>query len=217
MPACMYVEENGSAAMLAAKWVAGVAPEVNLRDHVKCMLLPSLNKALPTLALKPRGDITRSPKQGYQWPHKKNLYPPKILKKEQTWCGDKFWFECIVKKERRIEGVLTVADLNWKICEACIRLDPIFFVFIQFSWKYFEQDCIPVGCVPPARWPYLTACSPGGCLLRGGVCSGGCLLWGVFSGGVSAPGGVCSGGVCSGGCLLRGSAPGGVRYPLSPC
>ena len=37
----------------------------------------SLNKAEPTLALKPRGDITRSLKQGYQWPHKKDLCPPK--------------------------------------------------------------------------------------------------------------------------------------------
>ena len=36
---------------------------------------------LPTLAVKPRGDITRSAKQGYQWPHKKDLCPPKILKK----------------------------------------------------------------------------------------------------------------------------------------
>ena len=25
------------------------------------------------LALKPRGDITRSPKQGYQWPHKEQI------------------------------------------------------------------------------------------------------------------------------------------------
>ena len=31
-----------------------------------------------TLALKPRGDIIRSPKQGYQWPHKKDSCPPKI-------------------------------------------------------------------------------------------------------------------------------------------
>ena len=33
------------------------------------------------------GDITRSPKQGYQWPHKKDLYPPKkffFLKKQST-------------------------------------------------------------------------------------------------------------------------------------
>ena len=39
---------------------------------------PSANKAEPTLALKPRGDVTRSPKQGYQWPHKKDSCPPKI-------------------------------------------------------------------------------------------------------------------------------------------
>ena len=32
------------------------------------------------LALKPRADITRSPKQGYRWPHEKDLHPPKIKK-----------------------------------------------------------------------------------------------------------------------------------------
>ena len=42
-----------------------VAPEVNLRERILCMPLPSVNKAEPTLALKPR-----SPKQGYQWPQK---------------------------------------------------------------------------------------------------------------------------------------------------
>ena len=35
----------------------------------------------PTLALKPRTDVTRSPKQGHQWPHKKDLCPPKLKKK----------------------------------------------------------------------------------------------------------------------------------------
>ena len=34
-----------------------------------------------TLALKPRRDVTRSAKQGYQWPHKKDLRPPKIKTK----------------------------------------------------------------------------------------------------------------------------------------
>ena len=34
-----------------------------------------------TLALKPRADITRSPKQGYQWPHEKDMCPTKIKKK----------------------------------------------------------------------------------------------------------------------------------------
>ena len=30
----LYVEDNGSDAMLAAKWSAGVTPELNLREHV---------------------------------------------------------------------------------------------------------------------------------------------------------------------------------------
>ena len=65
-----------------------------------------------------------------------------------------------------------------------------------------KQECIPVGCVPAARWPYAEVCSrgggsgpggfvlvpgwfvlvPGGCLLPGGG-GGGCLVWGgVWSG-----------------------------------
>ena len=68
--------------MLAIKRSAGVAPEVNLREHVTHMPPPSANKAEPTLALKPRGDVTKSPKQGYQWPHKKDSCPPKISKKK---------------------------------------------------------------------------------------------------------------------------------------
>ena len=57
-----------------------------------------------------------------------------------------------------------------------------------------KQECIQVGCVPSAA---VAVSRGGGCLLRGGVCSGG----------VSAPGGlgVYSGAVCfGGGCLLPG-------------
>ena len=35
-----------------------------------------------TLVLKPMADVTKSPKQGYQWPQKKNLRPPIIKKKK---------------------------------------------------------------------------------------------------------------------------------------
>ena len=81
--------------------------------------------------------------------------------------------------------------------------------------EVLTQECIPVGCVPAAHWPYaavyfrggglLSALGggvsvPRGCLLPGGVCSRGCLLWGggwLLWGG-SAPGGV---GVCSRGCI----------------
>ena len=45
MSGCRYVEEIGSAAMLAAKRSSGVVPEVNLRECVRCMRLLSVNKA----------------------------------------------------------------------------------------------------------------------------------------------------------------------------
>ena len=58
------------AVMLALYTSKGVAPKVNLREHISHVPPPSANKAEPTLALISRGDVTRSPKQGYQWPHK---------------------------------------------------------------------------------------------------------------------------------------------------
>ena len=54
--------------MLAVKGLAGVAPEVNVREGASCIPLPSANKAAHS-GLKSTGDVTRSPKQGYQWPH----------------------------------------------------------------------------------------------------------------------------------------------------
>ena len=68
---CKYVGQSGLAAMLAVKRSAGVAPEVNLRNSAQARKHASES----TLALKPRADVTRSPKQGYQWPHKKDMCP----------------------------------------------------------------------------------------------------------------------------------------------
>ena len=48
MPDYRYMEEIGSAAMLATKRSAGVIPEVNLKEHVICQA----RIRLPTLALK---------------------------------------------------------------------------------------------------------------------------------------------------------------------
>ena len=70
MPALRYVEENGSAAMLATKNSAGVAPEVDLRG---CVTDAQIRL--------PRGDITRIPKQGYHWSHKKTKENKKKKKK----------------------------------------------------------------------------------------------------------------------------------------
>ena len=76
-----------------------------------------------------------------------------------------------------------------------------------------KQECIPVGCVPAAHWPYAGVCFPGGMSgPRGVSASGGCLLLGGMSAPrgclvseVSAPKGVSA----PGGCLL----PGGV-WPM---
>ena len=79
-----------------------------------------------------------------------------------------------------------------------------------------KQECIPVGCVPAARWPYTAVCSrggvcSGGCLLQrggGAWCEGGCQLWGeCLLWGVPGPRGCLLWGVC----LVWGvSALGGV-------
>ena len=99
-----------------------------------------------------------------------------------------------------------------------------------------EQDCIPLGCIPPAHWSYLPACSgqgrcllpggawsqgstwfgggalvPWGCLLLGGGgawSQGVCTQWGAWSGGCLLPGGVCSGGV---------PVPRGMPVPRGVC
>ena len=75
---------------LAAKRSASVAPEVNLGECTLHSPLQKIaNKAEPTLTLNPRGDVTRNPKQGYQWPQKRTcvcqkLFKKKTKKKKQT-------------------------------------------------------------------------------------------------------------------------------------
>ena len=100
----------------------------------------------------------------------------------------------------------------------CYTVMQIINFFHQTFHEYCKQECIPVGCVPPACCPYLPACTaprggrgvylgtcPGeGVYLLGGVCTclGVYLPRGVYppggvpaqgSGGVSAQGGTCPG------------------------
>ena len=70
----MHVGEQ-PAAMLSIKRLAGVAPEVDLGEYTLHSPLQG-NEAEPSLALKPRWDVTRNPKQGYQWPQKGHKCPP---------------------------------------------------------------------------------------------------------------------------------------------
>ena len=55
----------------------------------------------------------------------------------------------------------------------------------KIAWsviKLVKHECIPVGCVPPACWPYPSMHCVGGCLLGGSgdvFLGGGCLPRGV--------------------------------------
>ena len=71
----------------ATKRLAGVAPEVDLRECTLHSPPQKANKAEPTLALNPRGDVTRNPKQGYQWPQKRMCVRQKLFKKTPKTYG----------------------------------------------------------------------------------------------------------------------------------
>ena len=76
-----YGEQQPAAIdLLAIKRLAAVTPEVKLRESHVC--LHQVWIRLPTLvALKSRGDITRSPKQRYQWPHKRTCVHQNLKEK----------------------------------------------------------------------------------------------------------------------------------------
>ena len=61
----MDVQDN-----MECVWSFSVLVELSvwISGNVHYIRLRNANKAEPTLALKPRGDVTRNPKQGYQWP-----------------------------------------------------------------------------------------------------------------------------------------------------
>ena len=74
-----YVEKKGLAAMLAINRSAGTTLDVNLRNLMLCD--KAYKDGIYTLALKPRRDVNRSPKQGYQSPNKKTDMVKKTKKK----------------------------------------------------------------------------------------------------------------------------------------
>ena len=83
MPACRYVEENGSAIMLATKRL-GVAPEVNFREHVTCMPPQSINKAAHSGFETLKRYHQKSKAGVLEAPQKKDLCPQKFFLKKKT-------------------------------------------------------------------------------------------------------------------------------------
>ena len=77
MPAYRYMEEIGLATMLATKRPAGVTPQVNLRERVICMPLPSANKAAHS-GFETQRRLPEVQNRGISDPTKMT-YPPKIF------------------------------------------------------------------------------------------------------------------------------------------
>ena len=69
-----------------AKRLVSVAPEVDLGECTLHSPPQKVNKAEPTLALNPRGDVTRNPKQRYQWPPKSTCVSAKNFIKKNGTC-----------------------------------------------------------------------------------------------------------------------------------
>ena len=80
---CLFESEpsptSAHACEEVTKRLASVAPEVDLRECTLHSPPQKVNKAEPTLALKPRGDVTRNLKQGYQWPQKRTCVRQKLF------------------------------------------------------------------------------------------------------------------------------------------
>ena len=78
--------------------------------------------------MKPRADVTRSPKQGYQWLHKRDLCSPKTLKKVRP------FFEHFCKNSQSTGRISLLSFHCFMICcvysfglkTACMSDDPCF-------------------------------------------------------------------------------------------
>ena len=106
--------------------------------------------------------------------------------------------------EKRRRELIKITQENHAMLQRIMARKP---AYPRYNWQDFwtvrisqvcltmqnskEQDCIPVGRVPPARWPYLPACSVlgRGAWSRGGAWSGRGVPspggMGAWSGGVS--------------------------------
>ena len=60
-------------------------------SRIHCMQATKHASEGSTLTLKPRGDVTRSPKQRYQWPFEKDLCPPKKFLKKTKTIASYYW------------------------------------------------------------------------------------------------------------------------------
>ena len=107
MQARKYVDQIGSNAMLAVKRLAGVAPEVNLRNplyagHEACK--PGINPGFEN-----QGNCHQKSETGYQWPYKRTDALQKFEKMAK-------YSRYLVYKQSILSGIRVKRKLDTVLC-----------------------------------------------------------------------------------------------------
>ena len=189
------------------------------------------------MALKPRAHLTRSPKEGYQWLHKKDLHHQKIKTETKNTIREKKYNqepERLVKymKNYRLAcfSHSVIQCNNLCQCPVFMQVHGISFfdhfvlqvlIMCSFSFNRLSKISsvlkVTSKCVKNLLRYWWQECIPVGCVLSATVSiSGDVCLPGVCvpaggvclpAGGVCLPGGVYLGGVCPGGGLVSACTP----------
>ena len=129
--------------MLAIKRSTSVVPEVNLRNSSHAN-----NKACKKWEV-----VTKSPKQGYQWPHKRDSCPPKILKEDTgpnrnalfqthlfakhtvhgftSMCHHAASLYLAIYSFRKIKSTTSKSIFSKTICDICVSVDESCFKWVS--------------------------------------------------------------------------------------
>ena len=110
--------------VLCQMWISG-------NVHHKCLCQVWIR--LLTLAMKPTEDVTRSPKQGYQWPHKRTCVHQNFFLKSHIithWKRD-YIKEIFVGNTSRTPGLIMHSSI------VTVNL-LVFFTFIVKTWTKFH-------------------------------------------------------------------------------
>ena len=187
-------------------------PEVNLRNPFRTV--DEAHKQGNALALKPTGDVTRSPKQGYQWPTKrtyvlhvfKNSLGLNLIRKIFHWTEDLLFSEFSFNYYDNV--IITRMHSSRMPTARLFSVSPSMHcslgVYLDAGWCTWSLGGVPSlgvylprGCTWPKGYSAREGTWPGGC-----TCLGGYLPRGVY-----LPGGTCPGGVSAWG----GTCPAGTK------
>ena len=106
--------------MLVVKRLAGVAPEVNLRNPLYTG--EEAHKWGISPGFETQGRRHQKSKQGYQWPHKEDMFPPKNFLKKTNFLKpldiSLKWFDFVII----YPSICKVSDLSPRLLRLVVRV-----------------------------------------------------------------------------------------------